>query len=253
MFRSPGADKPDTYHLGEIQSDWAQTRQTLYPNRKEYTAARDKLDELSARRDELEKERDSVAKSVAGETGDQLDERVKRFRELSGEIGRLYNEFRPLSQKMSDTESYGTRDEFDANFSAPYVGTTSKWVQLGLRQSLLDAVNKGAKRLTLSTGEQVKGYTFGKEGGQSKFYDEIVPKELEAVLKKFAKEAGIRKPEITTSKIVGKRRQEYMVPTVEFTDEFIEAIKRIGLPAYAKGGIVKGSYLDNDPLEPALY
>jgi hypothetical protein len=154
---------------------------------------------------------------------------------------------------MSDTESYGTRDEFDANYPAPYVGTTSKWVQLGLRQSLLDAVNKGAKRMTLSTGEQVKGYTFGKQGGQSKFYDDIVPKELEAVLKKFAKEAGIQKPEITTSKIVGSRGQEYMVPTVEFTDEFVEALKRVGLPAYAKGGIVKGSYLDNDPLEPALY
>jgi hypothetical protein len=44
-----------------------------------------------------------------------------------------------------------------------------------------------------------------------------------------------------------------MVPTVEFTDEFVEALKRVGLPAYAKGGIVRGSYLDNDPLEPALY
>ena len=35
--------------------------------------------------------------------------------------------------------------------------------------------------------------------------------------------------------------------------EFVEALKRVGLPAYAKGGVVKGSYLDNDPLEPALY
>jgi hypothetical protein len=253
MFRSPGADKPDTYHLGEIQSDWAQTRQKLYPNREEYTAAGDKIDELIAKSDELEWERTPLARTFEGETPEQLDKRVKRFRELSAEIARLNTERSALSGKMDNTESYGTRDEFDANYPAPYVGTTSKWVQLGLRQSLLDAVNKGAKRMTLSTGEQAKSYTFGKEGGQNKFYDEIVPKELEAVLKKFAKEAGIQKPEITTSKIVGSRGQEYMVPTVEFTDEFVEALKRVGLPAYAKGGIVKGSYLDNDPLEPALY
>lgn len=253
MFRSPGADKPDTYHLGEIQSDWAQTRQKLYPNREEYTAAGDKIDELIAKSDELERERTPLARTFEGETPEQLDKRVKRFRELSAEIARLNTERSALSGKMDNTESYGTRDEFDANYPAPYVGTTSKWVQLGLRQSLLDAVNKGAKRMTLSTGEQAKSYTFGKEGGQNKFYDEIVPKELEAVLKKFAKEAGIQKPEITTSKIVGSRGQEYMVPTVEFTDEFVEALKRVGLPAYAKGGIVKGSYLDNDPLEPALY
>ena len=253
MFRSPGADKPDTYHLGEIQSDWAQTRQKLYPTRKEYNAATEKLLELDSKRDELENQRAPITKSVAGETGDEFDARVKRFRELSSEIARIDKERYELSGKMNDTTSYGTRDEYDEKFAAPYVGTTSKWVQLGLRQSLLDAVNKGAKRMTVSTGEQVKEYTFGKEGGQSKFYDEIVLKELDDVLKKFAKEAGIRKPEITTSKIVGSRRQEYTVPTVEFTDEFVEALKRVGLPAYAKGGIVKGSYLDNDPLEPALY
>jgi hypothetical protein len=253
MFRSPGSDKPDTYHLGEIQSDWGQTRQTLFSNREEYAAAKGKIDELVAKSDELEQERRPLARTFEGETPEQLDKRVKRFRELSAEIARLDKESEALSTKMSDTESYGTRDEFDANYPAPYVGTTSKWVQLGLRQSLLDAVNKGAKRMTLSTGEQVKGYTFGKQGGQSKFYDDIVPKELEAVLKKFAKEAGIQKPEITTSKIIGSRGQEYMVPTVEFTDEFVEALKRVGLPAYAKGGIVRGSYLDNDPLEPALY
>ena len=254
MFRSPGADKPDTYHLGEIQSDWAQTRQGLYPTRKEYNAATEKLLELDSKRDELENQRDTVSKgSVAGETGDEFDARLKRFRELGSEIARIDKERYELSGKMNDTTSYGTRDEYDKKFPAPYVGTTSKWVQLGLRQSLLDAVNKGAKRMTLSTGEQAKGYTFGKEGGQSKFYDEIVPKELNEVLRKFAKEAGIQKPEITMSKIEGSRGQEYMVPTVEFTDEFVEALKRVGLPAYAKGGIVKGSYLDNDPLEPALY
>jgi hypothetical protein len=253
LFRSPGSDKPDTYHVGEIQSDWAQARQKLYPTREEYTAARSKLDELLARSNELENERKLLRETFDGETLEQFEKRNKRFFAAMDEQVEVNKAIRPLSEKVSATGSYGTRDEFDAKHPAPYVGTTSKWVQLGLRQSLLDAVNKGARRMTVTTGEQAQKFIGGTLEGQTKFYDDIVQKELEAVLKKFAKEAGIRKPEITTSKIVGNRRQEYMVPTVEFTDEFVEALKRLGMPTYAKGGIVKGSYLDNDPLEPALY
>lgn len=253
MFRSPGADKPDTYHLGEIQSDWAQTRQKLYPTQDDYNAARDKLYELNLKFEEAKRRQDSLRGSPEGETLEQFEERNRRFKEVSSELSRIDKERSPISGKLYNTENYGTRGEFDAKYPAPYVGTTSKWVQLGLRQSLLDAVNKGAKRMTLSTGEMVQGYTRGKLEGQKKFYDGTVLEELDTVLKKFAKEAGIRKPEVTTSKIVGRNGQEYMVPTVEFTDELVDAIKRIGLPAYAKGGIVKGSYLDNDPFEPALY
>ena len=253
LFRSPGSDKPDTYHVGEIQSDWAQARQKLYPTREEYTAARSKLDELLARSNDLENERKLLRETFDGETLEQFEKRNKRFFAAMDEQVEVNKAIRPLSEKVSATGSYGTRDEFDAKHPAPYVGATSKWVQLGLRQSLLDAVNKGARRMTVTTGEQAQKFIGGTLEGQTKFYDDIVQKELEAVLKKFAKEAGIRKPEITTSKIVGNRRQEYMVPTVEFTDEFVEALKRLGMPTYAKGGIVKGSYLDNDPFEPALY
>jgi hypothetical protein len=266
MFRSPGADKPDTYHLGEIQSDWAQTRQKLFPTReavKEAEAqlleADNRLIDLIAQSQKMKADWEQTYGALSSMGGDPRFSNTPNifedaeFQSVEKAREKAREEVGALQDKIRTTKRNGTRDEFDENFSAPYVGTTSKWVQLGLRQSLLDAANKGAKRMTLSTGEQVKSYTFGKESGQNKFYNEIVPKELEAVLKKFAKEAGIRKPEITTSKIVGTYGQEYMVPTVEFTDEFVEALKRVGLPAYAKGGIVKGSYLDNDPLEPALY
>jgi hypothetical protein len=266
MFRSPGADKPDTYHLGEIQSDWAQTRQKLFPTQeavKEAEAqlleADNRLIDLIAQSQKMKADWEQTYGALSSMGGDPRFSNTPNifedaeFQSVENAREKAREEVGALQDKIRTTKRNGTRDEFDAKHPAPYVGTTSKWVQLGLRQSLLDAANKGAKRMTLSTGEQVKSYTFGKESGQNKFYNEIVPKELEAVLKKFAKEAGIRKPEITTSKIVGTYGQEYMVPTVEFTDEFVEALKRVGLPAYAKGGIVKGSYLDNDPFEPALY
>ena len=56
--------------------------------------------------------------------------------------------------------------------------------------------------------------------------------------------------------------QNYTSPDAaqnEFNYQYDKLSKQLGsakggkVQAYAKGGIVKGSYLDNDPLEPALY
>jgi hypothetical protein len=214
MMRSEPWMEPDVYHLGEIQSDWAQLRQKLFKNDAEVEEALAQLENLK--------------KSEFFEP-----QAIDKIRD------KLY--FHSL---------HGTRGDFDANFPAPYMGTTDKWVQLGLRQSLIDAVNSGSKRLTMATGDQAFGYTGGKLEGQRKFYDDIVPKNMNEVLKKFAKEAGIPQPKITRTKVYGKGGEAYEVPAVEFTDEFIEAIKRIGLPSFAKGGIVPGSLLDVDIFEP---
>ena len=214
MMRSSPSSSPDTYHLGEIQSDWAQVRQKLF--------------RTEAEREEALAQLENLKKSEFFDP------------EAEGKIrDRLYYD-----------REHGTRGEFDANYPAPYMGSTDKWVQLGLRQSLIDAVNSGSRRMTMSTGDQARGYTGGSKEGQRKFYDDIVPKNLNEVLKKFAKEAGIPQPKITRTKVYGKRGEEHEVPVVEFTDEFIEAIKRIGLPAFAKGGIVPGSSLDVDIFEP---
>jgi hypothetical protein len=247
----------DTYHVGEIQSDWAQTRQKLPTDAKALAKINEDIEKGNEEYDQI-KRRYFQREEELGLTESIVDFSDPRFddpelKALNAEMTAVANRMDPLLNKRDMADEYGTRDVFDAGYPAPYVGTTSKWVQLGLRQSLLDAVNKGAKRMTLSTGEQARKYTGGKLEGQRQFYDVIVPKELDEVLRKFAKEAGIQKPEITMSAIEGVYGNKYTVPTVEFTDDFLEAVKRIGMPSYAKGGIVKGSLLDNDPLDPALY
>ena len=270
MVYSKGAsDAPDTYHLGEIQSDWAQTRAKLPLD----NAALQKLDDefldldnkIQSAMDQYRNRRDKImaemgreppreGEIVFGEDPELEDAFAAdpEHRRLLQQYQELIDQQRKVYDRRRLSERYGTRDEFDANFPAPYVGTTSKWVQLALRQSLIDAVNRGARQMSLSTGKMARGYTGGKEKGQDKFYDEIVPKELDAVLKKFAKEAGIQKPEIEMDLITTGNGSSFTAPVLRFSDEFIDAVKRIGLPAYAKGGIVKGSYLDVDPLEPAI-
>lgn len=245
MLSTKGANKPDSYHVGEIQSDYAQKRAKLFPDVAAALKARDRLvevnDELgSAYNEILTRERELIDDGIRDyESDPQWVEIEQRYSALGTEV-------KSLNERMNNFRVYGDRSHFDATYPAPYVGTTSKWVQLGLRQSLLDAVNSGARQMSFSTGEMVKSYTYGELKGQQKFYDDIVPKELNEVLKKFAKEAGIKKPELQMDTVYGNQGQEYLVPTLKFSDEFVEAVKRNGLPAFAKGGVVSGSLLDVD-------
>jgi hypothetical protein len=218
MFKTPGSTSNNVYHLGEIQSDWAQFRAKLFKTPKE---AEDALLEVDRRVAELE---------AAG-----LDPRIHGDRDLNS-----------LAEKAYLTKEYGFRPDLDKDYPAPYVKTTRKWHQLGLKQALIEAVNSGSDYMSLSTGEQVRNYTGGKIEGQQKFYDEMTPRELDDILTKFSKEAGIQKPVIEQITIEGEPlgRNEprsaytHTVPAIRITDEFREAMKKYGLPSFASGGIV---------------
>lgn len=244
MLSTKGANRPDSYHVGEIQSDWAQKRAKLFETKEEADKAFDRLTEIGQESGDVYKAQMDREREIQDAGGDpNSDVELNR---LTDKLEALEQERSALFGRLQDFRTYGTRDRFDLDYPAPYVGTTSKWVQLGLRQSLIDAVNSGARQMSLSTGEMVKNYTYGSLKGQQKFYDDIVPKQLNEVLKKFAKEAGINKPEVVMDTVYGSQGQAYTVPVVKFTDEFIDAIKRVGLSSYAKGGIVQGSLLDVD-------
>ena len=216
MFKTPGSNKLNVYHLTEVQSDWAQFRAKLFKNPKE---AEDALLEVDRRVAELE---------------------------AAGLNPRSDSDLNSLAEKAYLTKEYGFRPDLDKDYPAPYVKTTRKWHQLGLKQALIEAVNSGSDYMSLSTGEQVRGYTGGKLEGQQKFYDEMTPRELDDILTKFSKEAGVEKPVIEQITIEGEPlgRNEprsaytHTVPAIRLTDEFKEAMKKYGLPSFAKGGIV---------------
>lgn len=243
------AEDPDSYHVGEIQSDWAQRRSKIFVDenalkagRERHRAAMDEWDQAYQQSLQRENELYSVGKRPEDDA---------EWVALKKQMEELQDERKSLFDKINATQTNGFRGDFDAKYpDAPgYVKTTNKWVQLALRQSLVDAVNSGARQMSLSTGEMAKSYTYGTLKGQQKFYDGVVVDNLNEVLKRFAKEAGIKKPEVELAKVFGKEGEEYTVPVVRFTDEFKEAVRRVGLPAFAKGGVVKGSLLDIDMFE----
>ena len=121
-------DAPDVapviaHHVLEIQSDWSQFRQTL-------PATPEKRAEMVAEVDRLNRD-------VMTNAGDfQKMERLRRA----------------LASNMF-------RDDFDEQYPAPLVKKQDDWVDAGVRQNLLDAVNAGSDWITFGNGSQANWHS----------------------------------------------------------------------------------------------
>jgi len=179
----PGAEVAQTHHVIEMQSDWAQHRQTLPKD---------------------DEEAMGVARNLVA----------------NGEIEK--------AQKVR------LRSEFDELYPAPYVKNENDWLDLGVRQSLIDAVNSGSDWITFGNGAQANRYIGMPRDAAERFYDQQVPKSIERVLKKFAREAGIEVPRLQKTPFVDGEE----VIGFELTPEFREAMRKTNLPSFKNGGLV---------------
>jgi hypothetical protein len=190
------------HHVAEIQSDFAQYRQTL-PT-----------------------------------TPEQKFEMSSRIGELMGRLNAREAltpaERRELDRLQAASRSDRLRDEFDEDFDAPYVRRENDWVDASVRQNLLDAVNSGSDWITFSNGAQANAYIGMPEEAAKSFYDNRVPKRVEDVLRRFANQAGIEAPSLESVPFVDGSD----VRGFRITPEFREALLRTGLPSYRFGGIV---------------
>jgi hypothetical protein len=235
-FRTSG-EEPDAYHVGEIQSDWGQLRTSLAKNEEEHAST---VAKLRNRIGELETESLAIKRSYRGVRGQPerdsiLDRELEVSKELSDVRDKLY--------KAQDRyKVYGTREDFDEKYAdVPYIKSTDKWTQLALKQALIDAANSGSRFMTLGTGEMAASMTGGELGGQTKYYDEVVPKSLKQILQRLASDAGIKAPEIVPREIQVRERGATVtktVPSIELTPELRKALSEVGLPSYRDGGLV---------------
>jgi hypothetical protein len=196
-----------THHVAEIQSDFAQYRQTL-PTTPEQRF------EMSSR---------------VGELMGKLNARVALTPAERGELDRLQDALR--SDRLLD--------EFDEDFDAPYVRRENDWVDAAVRQNLLDAVNSGSDWITFGNGQQANKHIFMPLEAAESFYDVRVPRRIGDVLRRFANQAGIDAPTLESVPFVDGSD----VRGLRITPEFREALLRTGLPSYKNGGIV--SLLNN--------
>jgi hypothetical protein len=199
-------DAPDdapviAHHVLEIQSDWSQFRQTL-------PATPEKRAEMVA-------EVDRINRDVMTNAGDfQKMERLRRA----------------LASNMF-------RDDFDEQYPAPLVKKQDDWVDAGVRQNLLDAVNAGSDWITFGNGSQANRHSGMPKAAAERFYDNDVPKSVERVLRKLSREAGVEFPELQDVPFVDGET----VKGLRITPELREALLQNGLPSLRDGGMVTAS------------
>jgi hypothetical protein len=202
----PSIDVPDdapviAHHVLEIQSDWSQFRQTL-------PATPEKRAEMVA-------EVNRINRDVMTNAGDfQKMERLRRA----------------LASNMF-------RDDFDEQYPAPLVKKQDDWVDAGVRQNLLDAVNAGSDWITFGNGSQANRHSGMPKAAAERFYDNDVPKSVERVLRKLSREAGVEFPELQDVPFVDGET----VKGLRITPELREALLQNGLPSLRDGGMVTAS------------
>jgi hypothetical protein len=149
-------------HLEELQSDWGQAGREGFKKTDE---------ELRGLRDEmLAAHKNYLALHAAGAPSDEL--------------------------KAAEDKYNSAMDVFNKGFKAntpegPYVGNTAKWTELGLKRALIEAARNGHDKLVWTPGdEQALRYKENDEEndakrlkGMNKYYGEIVPSQLEKILR----------------------------------------------------------------------
>jgi hypothetical protein len=196
---APDGGPATTHHVLEIQSDWAQFRQTL--------------PDTAEKRAEMQAEVDRLSNIADAETF-QRRERLKRA-----------------------LESGFLRSEFDGMMPAPLIKNENDWVDAGVRQNLLDAVNSGSDWITFGNGSQAVEHVGMPEAAAKRFYDQQVPLSVERVLRKLSREAGVEFPELQDVEFVDGQP----VKGLRITPELREALIQNGLPSFRDGGMVTAS------------
>jgi hypothetical protein len=129
------------------------------------------------------------------------------------------------------------RDDFDEQYPAPLVKKQDDWVDAGVRQNLLDAVNAGSDWITFGNGSQANRHSGMPKAAAERFYDNDVPKSVERVLRKLSREAGVEFPELQDVPFVDGET----VKGLRITPELREALLQNGLPSLRDGGMVTAS------------
>jgi hypothetical protein len=126
------------------------------------------------------------------------------------------------------------RDDLDEQYPAPLIKNENDWVDAGVRQNLLDAVNSGSDWITFGNGSQATEHVGMPEAAAKRFYDQQVPLSVERVLRKLSREARTEFPELQDVEFVDGQP----VKGLRITPELREALIQNGLPSFRDGGMV---------------
>lgn len=169
--------------------------------------------------------------------------------------GNLERSFSP--QKIKNTLeglSSGAQKSTSKDQGLGNILSTNKVTNMGIKQAFDQLVTEydkgnGVGYFTVNTGDLAKRTTYGDLEGQEYYYDNIVPRQINEVLRKLANESGLEMPELVDVPIKVNHWDEDVgsmlsasVKGFKVTPEFIQAIKEGAMKSFKRGGIVNGLY-----------
>ena len=161
------SDGKKVFYIEEIQSDWGQQAR-----QRGFKKSEEEMVEISNKRKQAQTKLDKYIKQVQ-DSGEDL-------------AGKDLDEATSLRTYLNQTSTFVV-DNDRKPFKAPFITDTDKWTQLTLKRILSKAVDEGYDFVSITPGKaQMDRW---RNEGVAKFYDEIVPKNAEKIVKKLDKNA----------------------------------------------------------------
>ena len=164
-----------------------------------------------------------------------IDTKMERF----GKFKRGDNIATP--RLLNDVLKYANETNID-DIGVGSIYQTDRITRMGIKEALQQAVDTDAEFFTLGTGQMAKDMTYGKESGQKKYYDNIVPKTFNKIMEQLEKQNDVKLPRLEKRKIEtlsqdGNNVIEQEVLGIEITDELRNLFRLKKVEAFKEGGL----------------
>lgn len=229
-------------YVEEMQSDWGQQgRQAGFAdteeNRKGIEEAVAEIERLKILREKYSDESKEYIKNYKKSLG--LDEstgltypEIEDLRRFDDKYEAIYQNFRD-ADRAYDAERRVLERLRNVPQKGPFVGKSDKFAEVGIKRLLIKAVEEGKDYIQFSNGN-VQDVRWNEEGLKT-FYDRIIPKAANKVVKKLDPDASVGIEGLGTIENRAYRDDPGTRLTIEITPKMREAIKK-GIPLFSAGG-----------------
>ena len=275
-----GGEDTVTHHLVEVQSDVAQAKRKIEGLGAQARALKDSdsagtLLDAVANSPEILRNANPRIDDAVRTPAEWVDRVVSADPENLDDHRLLLNKYaertmwnsRPIYDVAGDFRDFVDRAINDASpekladVNSTHAGNTTKWTELAVKKSLVDAIENpdpDVTYLSWSSGDMANTLTGQGETtrrGMQGFYDDVFPKRIKAVLRDLGKRSGLEMPEIQDV-TMGDPKFEFDRPKprsytpstvkgIPLTENLRRAIKEYGFPLFAvPAGLVAGSSLE---------
>lgn len=187
---------------------------------------------------EMRRAKDGVVKIAGAEV--EAKDLIDEYQALQEKYYKIDAEHMKIIEQINKI-----KQGFDA---APFVGSSEKFAEVGIKRLLSKAVKEGKKYVSFSSGDVQ--YDRWNEEGLVPFYDKIIPKVAKKVAKRFDPDAEVGPMQVRMDEKNMADKAERL--TIEITPKMREAIQE-GVPLFIGGGqglLVAGEQMRQDRVQP---